>query len=79
MALFITRSAYAALPRSSNMVFIDCVVELQQPLTAYLQQRGILIGGYGQLRLVTHLDIADADIGTVVEVFTEFLDHHGAG
>ncbi len=63
----------------SNMVFIDCAVELQQPLTAYLQQRGILIGGYGQLRLVTHLDIADADIGTVFDAFAEFLDHHGAG
>ena len=57
----------------SNMVFVDCDPELQQPLTAYLQQRGILIGGYGQLRLVTHLDIDAADIGPVVDAFAAFF------
>jgi threonine aldolase len=57
----------------SNMVFIDCDLALQQSLTAYLQKRGILVGGYGQLRLVTHLDIAESDVGTVVDAFADFF------
>ncbi len=57
----------------SNMVFIDCPLEQQQPLTDFLQQQGILIGGYGQLRLVTHLDIDDAAIPRVVEAFRGFF------
>ncbi len=57
----------------TNMVFIDCPAELQEPLMAHLQQQGILIGGYGQLRLVTHLDIQDTDIPTVIQAFQDFF------
>ncbi len=57
----------------SNMVFVDCAVELQGPLTNHLRQQGILIGGYGQLRLVTHLDIKDADITRVIQAFLNFF------
>jgi threonine aldolase len=53
----------------SNMVFLDCAPTIQPELIAYLQQRGILIGGYGQLRLVTHLDIDDGDIAEVIAAF----------
>ncbi|HKK00583.1 MAG TPA: low-specificity L-threonine aldolase, partial [Desulfuromonadales bacterium] len=41
----------------SNMVFVDCDPAQQESLKEFLKQRGILIGGYGNLRLVTHLDI----------------------
>ncbi len=57
----------------SNMIFIDCALEIQQPLIESLRQQGILIGGYGQLRLVTHLDIDDAAIPRVVSVFKDFF------
>jgi threonine aldolase len=57
----------------TNMVFIDCDVELHEPLIDRLRQQGILIGGYGQLRLVTHLNIEDADIPRVVRAFEEFF------
>ena len=57
----------------SNMVFIDCAPELQQPLKDFLQTRGVLIGGYGNLRLVTHRDVAAEDIPVVVAAFKQFF------
>jgi threonine aldolase len=57
----------------SNMVFVDCSAEVRQPLITFLKQRGILIGGYGQLRLVTHLDIEPAAIPQVIKAFAEFF------
>ncbi len=58
----------------SNMVFIDCGQELQDELIPYLREQGILVGGYGQLRLVTHLDIATTDIPTIIGCFKSFFD-----
>ena len=60
----------------TNMVFIDCAPELQQSLKDFLQMRGVLIGGYGNLRLVTHLDIDGEDIPTVVAAFKKFFAGH---
>lgn len=57
----------------SNMVFIDCARELLDELVPYLRERGILVGGYGQLRLVTHLDIEATDIPTVIGCFKSFF------
>lgn len=57
----------------SNMIFIDCATELQAPLTNHLQEQGILVGGYGQLRLVTHLDIQDSDVPTIISAFRRFF------
>lgn len=57
----------------SNMVFVDCRDGLHEPLKAFLQQRGILVGGYGGLRLVTHLDIVEADVPVVIGAFKEFF------
>jgi threonine aldolase len=57
----------------SNMVFIDCAPELRAELIPYLHERGVLVGGYGQLRLVTHLDIATTDIPTVIGCFQSFF------
>lgn len=57
----------------SNMVFIDCDQALQAELVPYLKEHGVLIGGYGQLRLVTHLDIVPTDIPTVIGCFKSFF------
>jgi threonine aldolase len=57
----------------SNMVFIDCTPALQTELTMFLKERGILVGGYGNLRLVTHLDVHPTDIPAVVAAFKEYF------
>ena len=62
----------------TNMVCIDCAPEIQDPLKAFLKEHGILIGGYGNLRLVTHLDIDSNDIQTVVDAFKTFFSRDEA-
>ncbi len=57
----------------TNMVFVDCDQQWQQPLKDFLQARGILIGGYGNLRLVTHLDVDPADVSEVTAAFKAFF------
>jgi threonine aldolase len=57
----------------SNMVFIDGDPEMLAALTTFLQEKAILVGGYGQLRLVTHLDIGDDDIEVVITAFGDFF------
>jgi len=53
----------------TNMVFVSSALETQPQLVEFLKGRGILVGGYGQLRLVTHHDIAGDDVPVVVEAF----------
>jgi len=55
----------------TNMVFVTTALKSQPQLIEALKARGILVGGYGQLRLVTHLDVAAEDIPVVVEAFRE--------
>ncbi len=56
----------------TNMVFITMNPARQVRLLAYLKARGILAGGYGQLRLVTHHDFAAADIPAVIAAVKAF-------
>jgi threonine aldolase len=58
----------------SNMVFITMNPDRQANLLVYLKERGILAGGYGQLRLVTHHDFAASDIPLVVDAVKAFCD-----
>jgi len=60
----------------TNMVFVDCTEELLPLLKVFLKERGILVGGYGQLRLVTHLDICPDDILRVISAFQDFFLRH---
>lgn len=55
----------------TNMVFVSSALETQPQLIKFLKERGILVGGYGQLRLVTHHDISGEDVPVVVEAFEE--------
>jgi threonine aldolase len=57
----------------TNMVFVSTELEVQARLTGFLKSRGILVGGYGQLRLVTHHDVNANDIAFVVESFKAFF------
>ncbi len=57
----------------TNMVFVSMTLEKQPQLIDCLKKQGILIGGYGQLRLVTHHDIAVDDVPVVVEAFEKAL------
>ncbi|MFM4723698.1 low-specificity L-threonine aldolase [Aeromonas veronii] len=57
----------------SNMVFLRLHEGDPAPLLAFMKERGILFSGYGELRLVTHLQINDDDIEEVIDAFTEYL------
>ena len=63
------------LGQHTNMVFIDVPAEQLRALDAHLRQAGIRISiGYlPTLRLVTHLDVDDDDIGRTVEAFAWFF------
>ena len=63
------------LGQHTNMVFIDVPAERLRALDAHLRQAGIRISiGYlPTLRLVTHLDVDDDDIGRTVEAFAGFF------
>ncbi|MBS4687670.1 low-specificity L-threonine aldolase [Aeromonas sobria] len=57
----------------SNMVFLRLREGESTPLLVFMKERGILFSGYGELRLVTHLQINDDDIEEVIDAFTEYL------
>lgn len=57
----------------SNMVFLRLREGESAPLLAFMKERGILFSGYGELRLVTHLQINDDDIEEVIDACTEYL------
>ena len=63
------------LGQHTNMVFIDVPAEQLRALDAHLRLAGIRISiGYlPTLRLVTHLDVDDDDIGRTVEAFAGFF------
>ena len=58
----------------TNMVFLRLTRGDPATLLGFMKERGILFSGYGELRLVTHLQITDDDIDEVIDAFTEFLN-----
>jgi threonine aldolase len=59
--------------RPTNMIWLWVAEHHGQRLPGFLQERGILVSGYGNpFRLVTHLDISAADIDTVIAAFKAF-------
>jgi threonine aldolase len=56
----------------TNMVFVTMDSDRQVNLLAYLKKMGILAGGYGPLRLVTHHDFDASDIPKVVDAVKAF-------
>jgi threonine aldolase len=58
----------------TNMVFINIEAEQSRRLNKYLAERDILVGGYGAMRLVTHLDVEKADIHRFVREVSSFFE-----
>ncbi|QKF81822.1 low-specificity L-threonine aldolase [Halarcobacter ebronensis] len=58
------------ISNDTNMLFIE--VENSKELVEYLKNNGILISGYGELRIVVHRDISKKDIKKVIEVFKSY-------
>jgi threonine aldolase len=58
----------------SNMVFVSVENNREEALKGYLREQGILVGGYGALRFVTHLDLHAEDILCVVEACQRFAE-----
>lgn len=58
----------------SNMVFVTMANGREEALKGYLREQGILVGGYGTLRFVTHLDLRAEDIICVVEACQRFVE-----
>ncbi len=56
----------------SNMVFLKISGPELVKLTQYLAKRSIKVGGYGEMRLVTHLDVESIDIDRVVAAFRDY-------
>jgi len=57
----------------TNMVFFTLEPSRFKSLQAYLKERGILIGGRDKVRLVTHLDVTEQDIGLVIGAFKDYF------
>ena len=58
---------------NTNIVFIQMPAEHTEACVAHLKAQGVLCTGrYGQLRMVTHLDVSEKDIALAVEAFKTF-------
>ncbi|WP_448679853.1 low-specificity L-threonine aldolase [Pseudomonas nicosulfuronedens] len=62
---------YAIEPVQTNMVYVG-IGEQAGALGEYLAERGIRVSPAARLRLVTHLDVKNADIPRIVEAFAAF-------
>lgn len=63
--------------QATNMVFADFPAEHVAPLADWLRENGILIDLLESARLVTHLDISDADIDRMIAVMQAYFNRHG--
>jgi threonine aldolase len=57
----------------TNMVFMEAPASSSALLTSFLKDRGILVSGRGNFRLVTHLDITASDIQIVIDAVKAFF------
>jgi len=55
------------VPQQTNMVFVDLAEQAVGPLQSWLREQGIIVTAGKHMRLVTHLDVTQTDIDTVVE------------
>lgn len=56
----------------TNMLFLQLTQGESSSLLAFMKERGILFSGYGEMRLVTHLQITDDDVAEVIDAFSEY-------
>jgi threonine aldolase len=67
--------AITVLGQATNMVFIDVPARHCEPLSAHAGSRGVLLKAVygGPTRLVTHLDVSQDDIDTVVDTVKSYF------
>jgi len=60
---------------ATNMVFASVAPEHSDPLGAYAKEQGLMIKPvYGAaMRLVTHLDVSQADIDRTIAIFKSYF------
>jgi threonine aldolase len=56
----------------TNMLFLNPGEEDASALKAFLNEKGIFIGGQAKARLVVHLDISENDIDRIIDAFNDF-------
>lgn len=69
-------SGMKVLGHHTNMVFVEVPDAHCAPLEAFLLQRGILVQVLYGTRLVTHLDLSDADVDAVVSAMKAYFQTH---
>lgn len=57
----------------TNMVFVE-IGEHADALQVFARERGVMLLGGSRLRLVTHLDVSEEDVDTVLSVFRDFRE-----
>ncbi len=57
----------------TNILFVTLAKATSLKLADYLKQQGIMISGGRTIRLVTHLDVTEADIETVIAAIKRFF------
>ncbi len=57
----------------TNMVYVSVEPQRSVAMREYLKERGMLISGQGNIRLVTHLDVDRADVKRFVGAVKEFF------
>ncbi len=57
----------------TNMVFAWPGAATAEGLITYLKEEGVLVGGYGNLRFVTHLDVTAADVDKVIGLIKKYF------
>ncbi len=57
----------------TNMVYVSVETQRSVAMRDYLKERGMLISGQGNIRLVTHLDVDRPDIDRFVKTVKEFF------
>lgn len=61
----------------TNMLFLPLNGTRAVALTGYLNARGIRVGGYGNIRMVTHLDVSAEDVERVIDAVKGFFRETG--
>lgn len=69
-----------ALTQATNMVFVEFEPALCEGLTQAMRSQHILMNAVygGPTRLVTHLDVSEADVDRVVKAVADYLERHAA-
>lgn len=78
LAEHLIKAGYELDQPQTNMLFINSTQLPRHALATWLEEHGIKADCLGRdnIRLVTHLDISDADIARAGEVFTAFMRAH---